>query len=86
MDGGEDLDGCGDLGAGWEGVEHEKREAGGRVDGVGFGEGAGFPGDGGGIGGGGADLDEEDLPGVVDGVEIDFVPWRRAWHGVRSGG
>lgn len=74
MDGGEDLDGRGDLGPGWEGVEHDEEEAGGRVDGVGFGEGAGFPDEGGGIGRICADLNEEDLAGGVGGLEIDFVP------------
>jgi hypothetical protein len=61
LDGGKDLDGSGDLGAGREGVEDDEEEAGGRVDGVCFGEGAGFPNEGGGIGGGGADLDEVGL-------------------------
>ena len=67
------MDGCGDLSAGRERVEHDEKEAGGRVDGVGFGEGTGFPVEGGRIGGGGADLDEEDLAVWVGGMEIDLV-------------
>ena len=48
------MDGGWDLGAGWEGIEHDEEEAGGGVDGMGFGESASFAGEGGGIGGAGS--------------------------------
>lgn len=49
-----------------------------RVNGLRFEKGTGFASEGSGISGVGADLDEQDLAGGVDGVEIDFIALRGA--------
>lgn len=78
LDGGTEFDGFGDDGAGRKWVEKDEQGPGIRKLRLCLDEGADFALEGGGVAGIGADLDEQDVSGRIDGVEVHFVALGRA--------